>query len=418
MRMHDKADSKLIKRLNEVRLLNLIRTEEPISRNDLAKRSKISKVSVSDIIGRLQEAGFILEIGKGKSTSKGGKRPTMLKLNPDNCYVIGIEIKRRFARIALANMVAEIQGVEPVSYDVGTSIDEGLLKIFEKVDALLEKHRIERSKLISIAIGIPGFIDYSKGELLFADTLRGWANQPLAIRFRERYHVPTILENDVNIIALGESLSGAGMGTSNMICIWIGEGIGSGIIVDDHLVRGETGNAGEIGYLELGHYVTNMNRLKNLYTSQRYFGELLSEMNLFEALKMKLQWHPTQLTGHTEQKNFEAMLAEGDKGNLRVQEILDEYAFPLAIVCMNYIKTINPSLIILSGRVIENSTYLLEKVRQLVMQSMMNMPFQPSSIMVSQLREEAGIKGAVELALQTIFEAPVSKNQSHTRIAI
>jgi len=416
--MHDKADTKLIKRLNEVRLLNLIRTEEPISRNELAKRSKISKVSVSEIIGRLQEAGFILEIGKGKSTSKGGKRPTMLTLNPDNCYVIGIEIKRRFARIALANMMSEIQSVEPVSYDVGTSVDEGLQKIFEKVDALLEKHRIERSKLISIAIGIPGFIDYSKGELLFADTLLGWANQPLAIRFRERYHVPIILENDVNIIALGESLSGAGMGTSNVVCIWIGEGIGSGIVVDHHLVRGETGNAGEIGYLELGHYVTNMNRLKNLYTSQRYFGELLSEMNLFEALKMKLQWHPTQLTEHTEQKSFEAMLAEGDKGNLRVQEILDEYAFPLAIVCMNYIKTINPSLIILSGRVIENSTYLLEKVRQLVMQSMMNMPFQPSSIMVSHLREEAGIKGAVELALQTIFEPPVSKNQSHTRIAI
>ena len=416
--MHEKADSKLIKRLNEVRLLNLIRTEVPISRNELARRSKISKVAVSEIISRLQEAGYILEIGKGKSTSRGGKRPTMLKLNPENGYVIGIEIKRRFARIALANMVSEIQGIEQVSYDVGTSIDEGLLKIFEKVDALLEKHRIEPCKLIGIAIGIPGFIDYSKGELLFADTLRGWASQPLAIRFRERYKVPTILENDVNIIALGEGLAGAGTATSNLVCIWIGEGVGSGIIVDDHLVRGETGNAGEIGYLELGHYVTNVNRMKNLYTSQRYFGELLSEMNLFEALKMKLQWHPTQPNESAEQTTLEAMLSEGDRGNLRVQEILDEYAFPLAIICMNYIKTINPSLIILSGKVIENSNYLLEKVRQLVKQSMMNMPFQPSSILVSNLGDQAGIKGAVALALQTIFEPPVTKNQTHTKIAI
>lgn len=416
--MHEKADSKLIKKLNEVRLLNLIRTEGPISRNVLAKRSKISKVAVSEIIGRLQESGYILEIGKGKSTSKGGKRPTMLKLNPQNGYVIGIEIKRRFARIALANMVSEIIDSGQVSYDVGTSVDEGLARIFKEIDGLLERHRIERCKLISIAIGIPGFIDYSKGELLFADTLRGWANQPLAIRFKQRYGVPTILENDVNIIALGEALSGAGIGTSNLVCIWIGEGIGSGIMVDEHLVRGETGNAGEIGYLELGYYVTNVNRLKNLYSSQRYFGELLSEMNLFEALKMKLQWHPTQSAEHVEQKSLEAMLAEGDQGNLRVQEILDEYAFPLAIVCMNYIKTINPSLIILSGRVIENSNYLLEKVRQLVKQSMMNMPFQPSTIIVSKLGDQAGIKGAIALALQTIFEPPVTENKSHTRIAI
>jgi len=416
--MHEKADSKLIKRLNEVRLLNLIRTEGPISRNGLAKRSKISKVAVSEIIGRLQEAGFIIEIGKGKSTAKGGKRPTMLQLNPENGYVIGIEIKRRFTRIALANMMSEIQGIEQIGYDVGTSIDESLHKIFEKVDALLEKHHIDPCKLISIAIGIPGFIDYSKGELVFADTLRGWANLPLAIRFKERYNVPTILENDVNIIALGESLSGRWIGTPNMVCIWIGEGIGSGIIVDNHLVRGATGNAGEIGYLELGHYVTNVIRMKNLYTSQRYFGELLSEMNLFETLKIKLQRYQTQSAENDEPITFEAMLAQGDKGNLRVQEILDEYAFPLAIVCMNYIKTINPSLIILSGRVIENSNYLLEKVRQLVKQSMMNMPFQPSSIMVSQLKEEAGIKGAVALALQTIFEPPVTKNKSHTTIAI
>lgn len=415
--MHDKADSKLIKKLNEVRLLNLIRTEGPISRNVLAKQSKISKVAVSEIIGRLQVAGYILEIGKGKSTSKGGKRPTMLKLNPENGYVIGIEIKRRFSKIALANIESAIKGVEQVGYEVGTSIDEGLAKIFEKVDALLEKHQVERAKLISIAIGIPGFIDYSRDELLFADTLRGWANQPLAVRFKERYNVPIILENDVNIIALGEGLSGAGIGTSNLVCIWIGEGIGSGIIVDDHLVPGETGNAGEIGYLELGHYVTNVNRLKNLYTSQRYFGELLSEMNLFETLKMKLQWHPTQSTENAEQRTLEAMLAEGDQGNLRVQEILDEFAFPLAIVCMNYIKTINPSLIILCGRVIENSSYLLEKVRQLVKQSMMNMPFQPSSIVGSLLKEDAGIKGAIALALQMIFEPPVTKNPSHTKIA-
>jgi len=416
--MLEKGSSQLIKKINETHLLNLIRQDGPISRNELARRTRISKVAVSEIVARLQDAGFILEIGKGESTRKGGKKPTLLKLNPTNGYAIGIEIKRRYSKIALANIESEVKGVEQVKYEVGTSLTECLSKIFEKIDSLLHNHQVERSRLISIAIGIPGFVDYSKGELIFADTLRGWANLPLAIRFKERYHVPTILENDVNIITLGEGLSGTGIGISNMVCIWIGEGIGSGIIVDDHLVRGETGNAGEIGYLQLGHYLTDMNRMKKLYTGQHYFGELLSETNLFETLKMKLKWHPIHPKENTEQRTLETMLSEGDQGNSGVQEILDEYAFPLAIVCMNYIKTINPSLIILSGVVIENSNYLIEKVRHLVKQSMMNMPFQPSTIIASNLKEEAGLKGAIALALQTIFEPPVTKKMDHTRIAI
>ena len=110
--MKEKADSKLIKTLNERRLLNLIREQGPTTRNELARTTRMSKVAVSDIINRLNEAGYIQESGKGKSTKKGGKRPILLQLNPDNGYVIGIEIERRHASVALANLNSDILTTE------------------------------------------------------------------------------------------------------------------------------------------------------------------------------------------------------------------------------------------------------------------------------------------------------------------
>jgi len=409
--MYEKANSKLIKTLNEIRLLNLIREVGPISRNELARRSQISKVAVSDIINRLNEAGFILEIGKGKSTSKGGKRPTLLKLNPDNGYVIGIEIKRRTTIIALANLESEIKSTARLKYPIGASIDMVVPEIFRKIESLFKKHHYDLDKLISIGIGIPGFVEYSKGELSFADTLQGWANLPLASRFLEHFNVPIIIENDVNTITLGESLIGAGRGKSNLVCIWLGEGIGAGIIVDQRLVRGETGTAGEIGYLELGYYLQNNASIRHLYSEQRYFGEILSEVNLLEALTcLKL----TSKSNGSELAVLEALLAEGDHGNQSVQKVLDEYAYLLAIICTNFIKTINPSLIILCGRVIDHSNYLVNKVRELVKHNMRHIPFQSSSITVSELKKEAGVKGAIALALQTIFEPPVTRRKNVT----
>jgi DNA-binding Lrp family transcriptional regulator len=102
--MPKKVNAQLIKKLNEVRILNLVRYEGPISRIELAKKTGISKVAVSEIIRRLDDAGFILEIGKGTSTKRGGKRPTMIKINPENGYVFGIEIHLKKANIALANL--------------------------------------------------------------------------------------------------------------------------------------------------------------------------------------------------------------------------------------------------------------------------------------------------------------------------
>ena len=409
--MPEKANSQLIRTINERRLLNLIRQEGPISRNELAKRAKISKVAVSGIINRLDKDGFILVTGKGESTSKGGKRPMLLKLNPDNGYVIGIQIMRGQITIALANVESTIKGIEHHSYEINASIDEVISNIFTKIDFLFTKYNIPEEKLISIGIGMPGIIDYAKGELKYAVTLREWVHLPLASRFSSQYNVPTILENDINTITLIESLLGAGQGYSNIACILIESGIGSGIILNGHLVRGETGNAGEIGYFDVGYCFNNNNRLHKFDNKQQFLGELLSEVNLLDILKRDVQTDRSISKEEPDQLTLKDLLILGDNGNENIQKTLDEYANPLAMVCMNLINTLNPGLLIISGFIIENSNYLFKKTVEIVKQRMKNVPFRPGEIVVGELGENAGVQGAIVMALQTIFEHPLKQTQ-------
>lgn len=408
--MEKRSNSQLIKQLNEIRILNFIRDDKQISRIDLAKRSRMSKVAVSEIVGRLVKSGFVIEIGKGESTSRGGKRPTLLKLNPNNRYVIGIDVKRHFTRVGIANIESNILEQEYFEYEVGISVDQWTAETFDKIDRLLARHGVVSDKLIGIGIAIPGLVNYEKGELRFADTLQNWGRIPIVPSFLHRYQVPVVMENDVNTLALAENLSGAGKDEANLICIWIGAGIGAGIIVDNHLIRGQSGNAGEIGYLELGHRIANPQFLKYLYSHHRFFGEILSEEHLLEVFKTKLNLSIPSPEGEKVKSSLAKIVQLGDAGNTQVQEILDEYAYLLAVLCTDLFKTINPHLVIISGTVIENSAYLLEKIRQRVKQQMMKIPFQSSSIVIGQLGDEGFLKGAVSLALNIIFEPPLRKN--------
>lgn len=410
--MQVKANIQLVKKLNENRVLNLIKEKGPISRNELARQSKISKVAISEIVNRLDEAGYILELGKGKSTSKGGKRPILIKLNSEAGYVIGVEIKRRVTNIALANIESTISDKTFIEYKPGASIDECLPRIIEQIDNLLTKNKIKPEKLISIGIGIPGFVNYEKGQLTFAESLLGWAHLPLASRFSSYFKVPTILENDVNIITLGEKLLGAGQGKNNIICIWVGEGIGAGIIMCGHLIPSASGNAGEIGYLEIGHFISDQKFIKFLYTGQKYFGQILSNINLFRALMNCTQPDLPAIENNYDEKKLIEFLLKGDNGNHVICEVIDEYAYLLSIICMHLIITMNPSCIILNGPVVENSKYILKKIKKLVKLEMANIPFQSSTIVPGELKSAAGVKGAITLALQTIFEPPVSNRKT------
>jgi glucokinase len=284
------------------------------------------------------------------------------------------------------------------------------------MDEMLQDCKLEYSQLVSIGIGIPGLSDANEEEPFFADTLKGLGHKHIGEIFANKFAVPVTIENDVNAMTIGEQLLGAGRKEKNFAYIWIGEGLGSGIVVDGHLIRGHFGSAGEIGYLELGHILTDRTRLPNLYSDQKFFGNVMSEEHLTETMQLKLQWKTGEDKNKISNMSLSEIIDEYSTKYPIVHEILDEYAYLLSILCTSLLKTIDPNLIIIGGSIIENSEYLLVKTRQLVKQSMLNIPFRATDIIQGDLREDACIKGALSIALQTIFEPALRSSRSSQKV--
>jgi len=399
--MIQKADTQMIKRFNETQLLKLIRDLGPISRIELANRTKMSKVAVFDIINRLIEQQYVEDVGKGKSTKRGGKRPSLVKLDTSSHFVIGIELRRREALLTLANVEATIIQIKKFNFNVETDPNIVIGKMFSRIDTMLQNANVRRDQLVSIGIGIPGVIDYHLGKLRFADTLKGWDTVELRKVFNSEFGVPIILENDVNTIALGESILGAGRGVLDIVCLWIGSGIGAGIVVNGQLIRGFGGGAGEIGYLEINRHCSTEMSFRHIYKDQKFFGDVLSEQNLHSVLLTHL--------GNVPHKTFETKpiisLLKSKTNQPLINEILDEYAYFLGILCLDIFKIINPEILILSGTIPENSPYVVEKVNNFVSENTRQIPLFSGSIVVGKLKEKAGLQGAITLALQVIFES-------------
>lgn len=391
----------------EVQLLNILRSGESVSAADLSENTGFTPTETAEAIKSLLKKNFLIS-DDGADSSKLQK----IRLNATKGYVLGIEFKRSSARIAIANILAEIVKTATIQYTIGTDLSDVLEKTFQCVDHFFEELKIPREKLISISIGAPGFVDYKNGQMNYADTMKNWLKKSFVGEFIAHFEVPVILENDVNLICVGEHVKGAGAREGNMVTVWIGDGVGGGVILDNHLIRGASGIAGEIGYLEVSNSITSSVNLKHLYTNQKYIGDILSEDHLYNVLKIFLEFQSDSLDKSVDEYSLKELLALGDDGNRNVQEILDEYSFVLANLCTEVIKIINPNLIVLSGNILQNSDYIHFKTQQFVKNKMRDMPVDINSIVVGALDSNvAFMHGAVSLALQVVFKPSIIHRQ-------
>lgn len=393
---------KFIKDYNELNVLRLIKHHGPISRTDIAKKEYISKAGISEIVARLIEQGYVSETGIGNSTHRGGRRPILLSFNQKAGSVIGIEIKRSFAKISLLDMNAKIHENRTVNYPTGSSIEVVLKQIFPVIKDYLNIGWVIQSKPIGIGIGIPGLIDYDSGCIKLSDSLDSWENYPICSKFEDEFSIPAILENDVKTLALGEYLFGKGKDYQSLVNLWIGDGIGAGIILNGTLIRGVTASAGEVGYDELGFYVRDHNKFPLLYNRQRRFVDILSIRWLTAAAGLALKKGQTTLLSE-DHLSPEQIVSAAEKGDKLAISLLKEYGTILGILCINLINILNVELLVISGKLLSQSDLLLQYVREKVNQVLLSLPAHAVQIVSSDLKENGVVLGAAALVLEDLF---------------
>lgn len=235
-----------IRDINRQIVLNYVRDRAPISRAEIARETNLQRSTVSSIVESLVKADLIEDIGTGSST--GGRKPTLLRIKTGNAVAIGVDIRPRSTTVAAADLSGKVleKDTFPTSKDSEFLTDE----ILGRVATLKEKYAGED---LEVGISLPGITDQSAQNVVYIPCFQ-WRDWDVAHRIFEETGLPVTIDNDANAIALAELWFGRERirNVRNFITVLVAEGVGTGIVFEGQIYRGEKGDAGEFGHMIVG----------------------------------------------------------------------------------------------------------------------------------------------------------------------
>ena len=230
-------------------VLDAVRLGRAGSRSEIRHHSGLSRAVVAQRISDLVARSLIREGGAGRST--GGRRPRQLAFEADAGDVLVADLGATSIDVALTDLAGRIRAHVAEDADIAAGPTAVLDRVDELFVRLLGASDRPGGGLWGIGIGVPGPVEFRTGRPASPPIMPGWDGFPIRQRFAERFDAPTWVDNDVNVMALGEWRSGVAQGHSNVVFVKIGTGIGAGLISDGVLHRGDKGAAGDVGHIQI-----------------------------------------------------------------------------------------------------------------------------------------------------------------------
>lgn len=308
-------------------------------------------------------------------------------------YVIGIDLGGTKINGALADLEGKIIS----QYTMPTNAAEGeeavlgrIVMVIEKVMELADKNT---DSIKAIGIGSPGPLDAKKGIIITTPNLP-FRNFQLVKPLVEKFNIPTYLDNDANVAAIGEYMLGAGKGTKNMIYMTVSTGVGGGAILDGKVYRGGTSNA-----LEIGHMTIVPDGPKCNCGNYGCIEALASGTAIARQAKESIEnGEETSLKNYEKVTSYEVYI-EAEKGDKVAREILDRSFNYLGIAVANTITSFDPEMFVIGGGVSQMGSVLFDKVKEVVNKRCFKAMSEFCKIVPAGLGTDAGVMGAVALAL-------------------
>jgi hypothetical protein len=232
-----------------VTVLDEVRLGRSRSRSELVVRTGLSRAIVAQRVSELIDRGLVAEGETGPST--GGRPPRQLAFTADAGHVLVADLGATSIDVAVTSLDGRILGHHDEPAEIAAGPDACLQRVDELFDQLRASARSLPGRLWGVGIGVPGPVEFSTGRPISPPIMPGWDGYPVRERFAARYDAPVWVDNDVNVLALGEWRSGIAVGHDNVVVVKIGTGIGAGIISDGRLHRGAQGSAGDVGHIQV-----------------------------------------------------------------------------------------------------------------------------------------------------------------------
>lgn len=384
------------KNFNKHAILDLIRfTSGGISRAELARRMGLSRAAVTAIVNDLLGINIVRETHATTTTS--GRRPIMLEIEPKHGYVLGVDIGVTHLSLILADLSARVVSETEIPSEISRGPENCLDEVDRRVQALLAQAGLSLQDILSTGVGVPGPIAGDGGIVIAPPIMPGWDNFPIRSDLHKRWGCPVSLNNDAELGALGEWAYGAGREESNLIYVKVGSGVGAGLLLDNHIYRGATGTAGEIGHMTIERDGPMCDCGNRGCLEVLAGGRAIAQ----QARRAVLSRQRTQLALVEPLDKITAKdvaLAAG-RGDLIAQLILSEAGEYLGTAIAGLINLLNPGIVVIGGGVAQAGDLLLEPIRQAVQSRSLKAAVQVVRITSAVLGRRSTSMGAVVQAL-------------------
>jgi len=377
------GDPEFARKLNRALILELIRKKDQISRADITKELKLSKVTVSSIVNELIQEKLISEIGEGVSNSRGGRKPILISLNNTHKYVIGVDIGTTNTVLAIGNLKGVLIKIKRIKTVKNRSVNNIVNQVTSHIPKIIEESKVNNDEILALGMSVAGTVIKQKGLISFSPDFN-WKNVQISKIFQEIMKLSTVADNCTRVMTLGEIWFGKAKKMKNIFYVNIGYGIGSAMVINGRIYNEHS---------EFGHsFLTT----KKILCSCGNYGcvEALTSGHAIER----------QANEIFKDKKKEWITAQGvaemaQNGNEKAIKIYNEIGRYLGRAISVIASTFNPEMIIIGGGVALAGDLLLNPIKKEFNIHVIEDIKRNTKLELSALGLDAAVYGAVALAL-------------------
>ena len=385
-------------------ILNVIRERGPLTRREISDTSGLSITTTKRLVDQLLRDGCAEDLPLEEQPMKRGRKASGIVLNAGYAHSIGVIVQPGMIALSVVDLSGRV--LEERTIPIG---GEHAGELIQWISAEVQHSRIKYKSgghggLLGVGLGVAGVIDARQGIVFYCPNLPGWENIPLASQLGRKLAVEVLVDDVVRCIALAEKRYGAGIGLTTFLYIYIGRGVGAGIILDNRFYRGSGGLAGEFGHItvkEQGPLCNcgNTGCLEALVSQDailRSVRELISS-GVYSVLKARIsQEQPLSL------RDIEQAAEAGDKlANMVIHNVGESIGTGVA----DLVNIFDPGVVILGGEVISHfGDHLIEGITRTVGLRGIHSITRRTRILTSDLGGLSAARGAATMMIERFFE--------------
>ncbi|BDU51593.1 ROK family transcriptional regulator [Haliovirga abyssi] len=380
-----------VKERNKKLIIELLRTNGPLSRADIKKFINLSAPSISTNVERLVDENLLIKAGK--SSSMGGRKVTFYDVNYNYGYIVVIDLSLDEIYIGISNLKSEM--IDKLKIRVTSKKYENVLgELIQSIENMLLNNKISEDDIVNVSISTPGVLK-ENNELEYVDKKEWFYKKPLFKDLEEKFNKKIIIENDVNLDVIAEYEKGLGNSFSYLTYIKIDKGLGAGIILNNNLLKGKSGEVGEIGFSIIRNGNGELISLEDELNIEKIYSDIKKDLENGENTIIR-----ELVSGNSDKINLDILGKAASLGDEYSNKKIKYLAEELGIFISNIVSILGIEVIIIGGLIKVLGKIFLDEIRLFIKNYI---PFD-TLVTYSGFDDEIGLIGASENGIKLFFE--------------